>query len=122
MPNYSFNHIHLTSPNPQKTSEFYEKMLGATQISITDIGFGRSIINLNLNGITILISPTPKDSSQSGLDHFGIRTDDLVAAINELKSKGVVFTKEATKVRPGLKISFLSAPEKVRIELQEGEL
>ncbi len=54
-----------------------------------------------------------------GLEHFGIRTDNLEAAVAELKAKGVQFKEEIRVVRPGVKISFLRAPENVLIELLE---
>jgi lactoylglutathione lyase len=122
MPNYQFDHIHLMSPDPLKTAEFYEKMFQARRVSARELDGGRVVVNLDLNGTTILISPSGGDASQSGLAHFGIRTDDLEAAVKELKDSGIVFTQEITEVRPDFKISFLTAPENVTIELQEGSL
>ena len=51
MLNYWFDHIHLVSPDPVKTAEFYVKMFGAKQV-----GSGRVTVSLDLNGTTILIS------------------------------------------------------------------
>ncbi|MFC1847412.1 VOC family protein [Chloroflexota bacterium] len=120
MPNYQFDHVHLMSPDPLKTIEFYEKMFGAKKVSTRELPDGRVTANLNLNGTTILITQPRSDSSQTGLGHFGIRTDDLETAVKELKASGVNFTQEVTEIRPGFKISFLLAPENVSIELQEG--
>lgn len=122
MTDYQFDHIHLNSPDPQETAEFYEKMFGAERVSAHELGGGRVTVNLSLNGTTILISQPRGDSAQPGLAHFGIRTNDLEAAIEELKAKGVPFTMDMTEVRPGFRISFLTAPESVPIELQEGQL
>ena len=122
MPNYWFDHIHLMSPAPLSTAKFYEKMFGARQVSTHKFDDGRVTVNLNLNGTTILITQPRGDSSRAGLDHFGVSTDDLVAATEELKSNGVNFTQDVREVRPGFKISFLQAPENVTIELQEGSL
>jgi lactoylglutathione lyase len=122
VPNYWFDHVHLISPDPRKTAEFYEKMFGARQVSMRDLGNGRVVVNLNLNGTTILVSPQRDDNARTGLDHFGIRTDNLDKAVDELKTNGVKFTQDITEVRPDFKISFLLAPENVSIELQEGSL
>jgi len=122
MPNYRFEHIHLMSPAPLSTAKFYENMFGASQVSTHKFDDGRVTVNLDLNGTTILITQPLGDSSLAGLDHFGISTDDLVAAVEELKSNGVNFTQDVREVRPGFKISFLQAPENVTIELQEGNL
>jgi lactoylglutathione lyase len=77
---------------------------------------------MDLNGTTILIAPAGDNAPEDGLDHFGIRTDDLPAAVAALKAAGVNFTQDIREIRPGFKISFLKAPENVTIELQEGSL
>ena len=120
MPNYYFDHIHLLSQQPQKTAEFYQKLFGAKKVSETDLGNGRVIINLNLGGTTILISRPVGEGAPTGLVHFGIRTDNLTEAVAELKASNVQFTQEIREVNPSFKMSFLTAPEDVSIELQEG--
>ena len=120
LPSYFFDHIHLLSQDPVKTAEFYEKMFGATQISKRDLGNGRVTVNLNLNGTKILVSKPASDKAHTGLGHFGIRTNNLEEAVDELKAKGVKFTQEIKEVRPGFKISYFIDPENASIELQEG--
>ena len=122
MPNYWFDHVHLNSTDTEKTAEFYEKMFGAKLVKKMEFGPGRSMITLDLNGTSILVSPARDDTVQNGLDHFGIRTDDLKTAIEELKAGDVTFTQDYTEVGPTFKMSFLKAPENVTIELTEGDL
>jgi len=119
MPNYWFDHVHLMSPDPVKTAEFYENMFGISKV-MRDLGNGRVLVELNLRGTKILISKQAEDSAQLGLTHFGIRTDNLNEAVEEFKAKGAKFTMDITEVRPGFKISFLLAEDGVSIELQEG--
>ena len=122
MPNYWLDHIHLMSPDPVKTAEFYEKMFAANRISMRDEGDGRAMVKLDLNGTTILINQRIGDNAQAGLVHFGIGTDNLDEAVEAMKARGVEFTQDVREVRPGFRISFLKAPEDVSIELQEGSL
>ncbi len=119
MSKYWFDHIHLMSPDPVKTAEFYQKMFGASLVNKRDLGNGRVVVTLEMGEVRILISPSAGDG-QNGLVHFGIRADNLDEAVGELKAKGVQFTREITPVRLNLRISFLSAPENVSVELQEG--
>jgi predicted enzyme related to lactoylglutathione lyase len=121
MQKYWIDHIHLMSPDPVKTADFYEKMFGVKKV-IRNLGNGRTTAILNLNGVTILISKPTGDAAQFGLSHFGIGTDNLETATEELKTKGVKFTQDIREIRPGFKISFLAAPEDVSIELQEGSM
>ena len=120
MPEYWFDHIHLRSPDPVKTAEFYEQMFGAHRVSMRDEGDGRAMVKLDLNGTTILINQQIGDNAQAGLVHFGIGTDNLDEAVEAMKARGVEFTQDVREVRPGFRISFLKAPEDVSIELQEG--
>lgn len=120
MPEYWFDHIHLKSLDPVKTAEFYEQMFGAKRVSSHDIGDGRAMVKLDLKGMTILINQTAQ-GTQTGLVHFGIRTDKLDDSVAVMKGKGVKFTQDIRQVRPDFKMSFLMAPEDVSIELQEGQ-
>ena len=122
MPEYWFDHIHLRSPDPIKTAEFYEQMFGAKRVSMRDEGDGRAMVKLDLKGITILINQQTGEGAQTGLVHFGIRTDNLDEAVATMKAEGVEFTQDIREIRPDFRISFLKAPEDVSIELQEGSL
>ena len=127
MPSYWYDHVHLISPDPVKTAEFYERMFNAKRVSVRELGVGRVSVELDLNGSRVLVmsrrvQPETAPSSPEtdcGLEHFGIRTDNLEAAVADLKAKGVQFKEEIREVRPGVKISFLWAPENVLIELLE---
>ncbi len=125
MPDYLFDHVHLTSPDPLRTAEFYEKMLGARRIGIRELTDGRSLVDLVLNGSPIKVShpraqPLAPSTSQPGcgLEHFGLRTDNIEVAVDELKAKGVEFVQEIS-VRPKVKVSFFLDADGVLIELVE---
>jgi uncharacterized glyoxalase superfamily protein PhnB len=120
MQKYKFDHIHLMSPNPVKTAEFYQKMFGAKQQESLDLGEGRVMLSLDLGGVTILISKTA-DEKQYGLAHFGISTPHLKEAVAELKAKNVKFPMEITRISTQLTVSFLEAPDNMRLELTESE-
>jgi catechol 2,3-dioxygenase-like lactoylglutathione lyase family enzyme len=55
----------------------------------------------------------------SGLEHIGIRTDDMDTTVANLKANGVKFRDEIREFRPGVRIAFFWAPEDVLIELVE---
>jgi lactoylglutathione lyase len=120
MPDYYFDHIHLRSPDPIKTAEFYEQRFGAKRISTNNTP-GRTSVNLNLKGVTILIGQA-RPGDPVGLVHFGIRTDKLEESVKAMKEQGVNFSQDIREVRPDFKMSFLVGPEGVPIELQEGQL
>lgn len=118
MPNYSFHHTHLISPDPNKTAEFYIKNFGAQKADPISAPSGPSA-RLILNGSRLLIGAPRTEPARYGLDHFGIATDDIEATVKELKAGGAKFQTEITQLRPGAKIAFFYAPDNVLIELVE---
>lgn len=124
MPNYTYDHIHIRSQDPMATAQWYEKMFSAKVIESTQPD-GSPRVDLDINGLTVFImrvatdAPAPgADTEVSlGLDHFGLRVENMDAAVAELTEKGAEFTMEPRKLRPGLIITYIVAPENVRIEL-----
>jgi len=123
MAKFTYDHIHLRSPNPEATAQYYERMFGAEVLRTTQQGTPR--IDLKLGGANIFIARVssgdgvnpPPTTPYQGLDHFGLLVSGIDGIVAELKAKGAVFTKEPTTVRPGVRVAFLRAPEGVSIEL-----
>ncbi len=123
MPQFTYDHIHLRSPNPEATAHFYERMFGAEVVRSRQQGKPR--IDLKLGGANIFIAPVaageavnpPPTTPYQGLDHFGLAVSNIDAVVAELKAKGAEFTREPTTVRPGVRVAFLRGPEGVSIEL-----
>ena len=125
MATFTYDHIHLRSPNPEATAAFYERMFGAQVIRTEQQGKPR--IDLKIGGANVFIAevlpdgktnPAPKTPYQ-GLDHFGLSVTGIDAVVAELKAKGAEFTMEPNTIRPGVRIAFLRGPEGVSIELLE---
>lgn len=123
---YRIDHIHLISPNIEPTKNWYCDMLGG-KVTFEGEFKGNKVYYVDLHGFNIIIierlpdeEPLPATiQTREGLDHFGVAIDDMDAAAGELKKKGVTFVVEPMQVRPGLRIAYIEAPDKVRIELSE---
>jgi lactoylglutathione lyase len=123
MAKFTYDHIHLRSPDPEATARWYERIFGAEVIRSMQEGKPR--IDLKLGGANIFIAPVaagdgvnpPPTTPYQGLDHFGLTVSGNDAVAAELKAKGVEFTREPTTVRPGVRVCFLRGPEGVSIEL-----
>ena len=123
MPEYTFDHVHLRSPDPEATATWFEDKLGATVIRSMQQGKPR--IDLKVGGQDVFIiqsdekSAPPPSAPYKGIDHLGLSVKGLDAAVAELKAKGVQFTMEPTQPRPGIRICFIRGPENISIELLE---
>ena len=125
MSRFTYDHIHLRSPDPEATAAFYATMFGAEILRSEQNGATR--IDLKLGGTDLFIAavqpggavaPAPSSPDQ-GLDHFGLSVMGIDAVVAELKAKGAEFTMDPTTIRPGVRIAFLRGPENVAIELLE---
>jgi catechol 2,3-dioxygenase-like lactoylglutathione lyase family enzyme len=122
MGKYTWDHVHLKTPDPEGMARWFETMLGAEVIRTMQQGKPR--IDLKLGGANIFIAESPDHNPPpsipyQGLEHFGLTVDSVDAVAQELKAKGCEFTKEPTTVRPGVRICFIRGPQGISIELLE---
>ncbi len=123
MTKFTWEHIHLKTPDPEATAAWYASNLGA-EIVRTSQPDGSNRIDLNLSGQKVFLAPVDPAKVGAapampylGMDHFGMTVENIDAAVAELKAKGVTFTMDPTTIRPGVRIAFLTAPQNVSIEL-----
>lgn len=123
MPNFTWDHVHLRTPDMEATAQWFERMLGAQVIRSTQHGAPR--IDLKLGGANIFLAQVapgdgvnaPPATPYQGLDHFGLKVSGIDVVAAELKAKGAEFTKEPHSPRPGIKICFIRGPQGISIEL-----
>lgn len=126
MQTYRVDHIHLICPDIETAKQWYCDMFGG-KVTFEGEFKGYKVYYIDLSGFrVILIEQLPDENplpatiqSREGLDHFGVEVHDMDAAAAELKAKGVRFVVEPIQLRPGLRIAYVEAPDKVRIELSE---
>jgi lactoylglutathione lyase len=125
MSTITWDHVHLRSPDPEATAQWFEHMLGAEVIRSMQQGKPR--IDLKLGGAKIFIAavtpgdgvnPAPQTPYQ-GLDHFAFFVTDLDQYFDNLKAKGAEFSQELKVARPGIRTCFLRGPQGISIELLE---
>lgn len=123
MATFTWDHIHLRTPDQEATAQWFERVFGAQVIRSTQQGKPR--IDIKLGGANIFLAPVapgdgvnpPPSPPYQGLDHFGLAVTGIDAIAADLKKKGVEFTKDPHSPRPGIKICFLRGPQGISIEL-----
>ncbi|MBV9583890.1 MAG: VOC family protein [Alphaproteobacteria bacterium] len=129
MTEFSYDHVHLRSPDPEETARYYERMFGAKIIkSVMSNGIERT--DMNLGGVMVFIAQVPPEAdlakkpegSYVGLDHLGLRVRDIDRVCGELKAKGAEFTVEPRTIRPGVRIAFVRGPQNVLIEILDRDV
>ena len=109
----TIGHIHLLSRDPDAQKKIWIEALGAQP---TKTG---TLEMLRLPGVFIIINKAEPSAGSVGstVDHFGLSVSGIDAIVADLKAKGVVFSKEPTTIRPGVRVCFIRGPQGVSIEL-----
>ena len=122
---FGMNHIHIKAENPKQTAQWYVDNLGAVVAGEADIN-GSLTVRTDLGGVRVNITqaspdilPAGTSEPHMGLEHFGIETDDLDAAVSTFASKGVKVLEEIRSLPNGMRIAFIEAPDNVRLELMQ---
>jgi catechol 2,3-dioxygenase-like lactoylglutathione lyase family enzyme len=124
MAKFWFDHVHVIGPDPMKTAEFYEKILGAKRSAVNELLDGSVVLDLDLAGTSMKVRgprlrPLVPNAPLNGIEHFSVRTDNIQEAVAELKFRGVKLLGEIKETQPGVKTIYFVAPEDVLIELLE---
>jgi predicted enzyme related to lactoylglutathione lyase len=122
MPKYWFDHVHVMSPDLLKDADFYVKTFGAKKGAINEVPGGRKSIDLDLGGVNLKITsprvkPLVPGASLTGLEHYGIATDNIEAAVAEIKKNGGKIVQEVGPTPSGGKFCFFTGPQNVLCEL-----
>lgn len=109
------DHVHLKTHDPQKTAEFYVDCLGAKVVSQLANGG----VRLDLHGLPLNVSrflDGQKHKQVYGIEHIAIDTDDMPAAVAQLKKSGARITEEIDNPN-GRRLCFFEGPDGVCLEV-----
>ena len=117
---FKLNHVHLKTPDPQKTAQFYVDTLGAKIIGEA----GGNGLRLDLHGLTLNVTgfiESQAHEQKYGMEHIAIDTDDMPALVAKLKANGARILEELTGDN-GLKVCFFEGPDGVHLEFVETQI
>jgi catechol 2,3-dioxygenase-like lactoylglutathione lyase family enzyme len=118
---FKVNHLHLKTPDPRKTANFYLEYLGAKIVSERTTPNGRLALRLNLHGVELNVTDFLEEQKLEqfyGLEHVAIDTDNFPGEVGKIKAAGIKILEE--RVLPdGRKVCFFEGPEGVRLEFLE---
>jgi catechol 2,3-dioxygenase-like lactoylglutathione lyase family enzyme len=146
---HHFGHLHLFSEDPVSAGEWYMKYFGAVRRGNPSNPPSREprfykgfqvgpAMSLMADNVNIIIFPVQL-SKQSypdqwknvqamtptkgrAIDHIGFSFDNLPEALERMRKDGVKVTDEIKTVAGGkIKYAFVEGPDKIRIELVEGQ-
>jgi len=125
---YRINHIHLKSPDPRQTAEWYVTAFGFKIVDDSTRVFGDRFVRctsedgfaVNISGARTGETLGPGDADpHQGLEHFGIDSEDIDADIARLRRLGATLLEGPIRTPNGPRIAFMKGPDDTRLELVE---
>ena len=110
----ALHHVSVNVDDVDEAIAFYTEVLGGTvRNDRPDFGLGWALINLGSGQVHLIQAPIPPNMGQ----HFAVRVEDLDAAVEELRSKGLTVTDPAD-VGPNRQ-TFVNDPAGNTVELHQ---
>ncbi len=118
---YRVNHLHIKTPDPRKTAQWYVDYLGAKVVSERKSPSGQPILRLDLHGVPLNVTgyiEGQRLEQHYGLEHVAVDTDDLAGEVEKIKASGAKILEERT-LPDGRRVCFFEGPDGVRLEFLE---
>jgi catechol 2,3-dioxygenase-like lactoylglutathione lyase family enzyme len=118
---FKINHLHLKTPDPKKTVDFYIEYTGAKIVSERTAPNGRKSFRLDLHGVELNVTEFLEEQKLGqfyGLEHVAIDTDNFAGEVAKIKAAGIKILEERA-LPDGRKVCFFEGPEGVRLEFLE---
>ena len=118
---FKVNHLHLKSPDPRTTAQWYVDYLGAKVVSERQSPGGQPILRLDLHGVPLNVTgyiEGQRLEQHYGLEHVAIDTDDFDAQVAKIKASGAKILEERSQP-DGRRVCFFEGPDGVRLEFLE---
>ena len=118
---YRVNHLHLKTPDPRKTAQWYVDYLGAKVVSERKSPSGQPILRLDLHGVPLNVTgyiEGQRLEQHVGLEHVAVVSDDFAGEVEKIKASGAKILEERT-LPDGRRVCFFEGPDGVRLEFLE---
>ena len=131
----SLDHIHIYAAEPENSARFYTHHFDAKPIHRNTNANDDARIFLALGGQVLVLGDFPSGHAPAhppeagdgayrhgfGVAHFGLRVEDVPAAIAELSAAGVRVLSQPVREPSGLTYAYVAAPDGVVVELTQYE-
>ena len=89
---FRINHLHLKTPNPKKTADFYVEYTGAKVVKENIRPDGSENFRLDLHGVELNITQFLEEQKLGqfyGLEHVAIDTNNFDGEVSKIKTAGL---------------------------------
>lgn len=121
-----YNHIHMISPDPEASANWFVKFLGAEIFADEELRGSRNIrmklgdANLYIRGTRSSDKIAGTDGARPyGIDHFCFTVSDIEGMLRHVEENGGTISEPLFSLPSGNRAAYVMGPDNVHIELIE---
>jgi catechol 2,3-dioxygenase-like lactoylglutathione lyase family enzyme len=117
---HKINHVGIRVKDYQQSLDYYTKVLGFKEAYRFPSPNGAPTTTfLQVNKDTFIEMAPPAPDQATGLTHIGLYSDDAAASILQFRAAGVTLNDAQPSAQSGSKLSNITDPNGIRIEINE---
>jgi catechol 2,3-dioxygenase-like lactoylglutathione lyase family enzyme len=118
--NHRINHIGIRVKDYQQSLDYYTKTLGFKEAYRFPSPNGAPTTTfLQVSKDTFIEMAPPAADQPAGITHIGLYTDDAVTSVAGFRKAGVMLNDPMSSAQTGSKLSNITDPNGIRIEINE---
>jgi lactoylglutathione lyase len=118
-PGHRINHVGISVTNFDESLKFYTQVMGFKEAYRFPSQNGQpSTTFLQVNRDTF-IEMAPANGRPAGLTHIGLYSDDAQTSVTQFRQAGAMVADARPSENSGSKLSNVTAPDAIRIEINE---
>jgi catechol 2,3-dioxygenase-like lactoylglutathione lyase family enzyme len=117
---HKINHVGIRVKDYQQSLDYYTKVLGFKEAYRFPSPNGAPTTTfLQVNKDTFIEMAPPAPDQPAGITHIGLYSDDAAASVRQFRQAGVTLNDAQSSANSGSKLSNLTDPNGIRIEINE---
>jgi lactoylglutathione lyase len=117
---HKINHVGIRVKDYQQSLDYYTKVLGFKEAYRFPSPNGAPTTTfLQVNKDTFIEMAPPAPDQPAGLTHIGLYSDDAAASVLQFRAAGVTLNEAQPSAQSGSKLSNITDPNGIRIEINE---
>jgi catechol 2,3-dioxygenase-like lactoylglutathione lyase family enzyme len=118
--NHRINHVGIRVKDYQQSLDYYTKVLGFKEAYRFPSPNGAPTTTfLQVSKDTFIEMAPPAADQPAGITHIGLYSDDAAATVLQFRQAGVTLNDAAASANSGSKLSNVTDPNGIRIEINE---
>ena len=117
---HKINHVGIRVKDYQQSLDYYTKVLGFKEAYRFPSANGAPTTTfLQVNKDTFIEMAPPAADMPAGITHIGLYTDDAAGSVAQFRAAGVTLNDPNSSAQSGSKLSNITDPNGIRIEINE---